>query len=130
VKKVKLNAESSVFHCFILPEIRIAPQTQHLLLNVDQTATFFCQTVGIDAFWTINDMTVFANGNSNLRGKGWRFNATLTPDTMFERNNIHNLTLQIPSHIEFNNTKIRCVSIIHDPAASDPVYLIIKGTCM
>jgi hypothetical protein len=120
---------SHLFHCFILAEIRIAPQTQHLLLNVDQTATFFCQAVGIDAFWTINDMTVFASGSSTLREKGWRFNETLILDNIFERNNIHNLTLQIPSHIEFNNTKIRCISAVHDPAASDPVYLIIKGTC-
>lgn len=74
-------------------------------------------------------MIVFAHGNSTLIEKGWRFNEILIPDTMFERKNIHNLTLQIPSRIEFNNTKIRCVSSVHDPAVSDPVYLIIKGTC-
>ena len=116
------------YHCFILyTEIRIAPQTQHLLLNVDRTATFFCQAVGIDAFWSINDATVLAHGNSDLINKGWRFNETLVPDTAYERDNIHNLTLQIPSNIEFNGTKIRCISSVHDPAYSDPVYLIIKG---
>ena len=74
-------------------------------------------------------MTVFANGNSALREKGWRFNETIILDTTLERNNVHNLTLQIPSRIEFNNTKIGCLGSVHDPAISDPVYLIIKGTC-
>lgn len=72
-------------------------------------------------------MTVFADGNSTLREMGWRFNQTLILDTTFERNNIHNLTLQIPSRIKFNNTKIRCLGSVHDPAISDTVYLIIKG---
>lgn len=115
-------------HYVILTEIRIPPQTQHLLLNVDQTATFFCQAVGIDAFWSIDNGIVPGHGNSTLKGKGWIFNETLILDTAIERRNIHNLTLHIPSNIEFNNTKIQCVSSVHDPAVSDPAYLIIKGT--
>ena len=73
-------------------------------------------------------MTVFADGTSTLREMGWKFNETLILDKTLERNNIHNLTLQIPSRIEFNNTKISCLGSVHDPAISDPVYLIIKGT--
>ena len=96
-------------------------------VNDDRMATFFCQTVGIDAFWSINDETVLAHGNSDLINRGWRFNETLIPDVLIEHNNICNLTLQIPSNIEFNNTKIYCISSVHDPAISDPVYLIIKG---
>ena len=120
--------QSHLFHYFILTEIRIPPQTQHLLLNVDQMATFFCQAVGIDAFWSIDDGIVPGHGSNTLIGKGWIFNETLILDTAIERKNIHNLTLHIPSNIEFNNTKIRCVSSVHDPAVSDPAYLIIKGT--
>ena len=73
-------------------------------------------------------MTVLASGTSTLREMGWRFNETIILDTTFERNNINNLTLQIPSSIEFNNTKISCLGSVHDPAISDPVYLIIKGS--
>ena len=73
-------------------------------------------------------MTVLASGTSTLKEMGWRFNEILIPDTTLERNNIHNLTLKIPSRIEFNNTKISCLGSVHDPAISDPVYLIIKGT--
>ena len=72
-------------------------------------------------------MVVFTNGNSTLREMGWRFNETIIVDTILERNNIHNLTLQIPSRIKFNNTKISCLGSVHDPAISDPAYLIIKG---
>ena len=108
-------------------EILIAPQTQHLLLGVDQTANFFCQAVGINAYWLIDGDTVPALGNNDWKGKGWMFNEIVDPDTTGERRNIHNMTLQIPSNTDFNNTRIQCLGVIHDPAVSDPVFLIIKG---
>lgn len=116
------------FNCFIFnfAEIRIAPQSQHLLLNFDHTATFFCQAVGNDAYWSINGRTVPSEGNSSLREQGWTFNETLVEDPGV-RHNIHNMTLRIPSKIEFNNTRILCIGVIHDPEYSVPAFLIIKG---
>lgn len=120
-----------LFHChnnLNLAEILIAPQTQHLLMGVDQTATFFCQAVGINAFWSINGETLPAHGNANWTRKGWTFHEIVDEDFFGERDNIHNMTLQIPSNIEFNNTQIVCIGVVHDPAFSDPAFLIIKGT--
>lgn len=105
-------------------EILVAPQTQHVLLNGEENATFFCQAVGANAFWLINNNTVVPEGNSELIGKGWIFNETLIQG---QQNNIHNLTLMVPPVADFNNTEIRCIGAIHDPAYSDTVFLIIKG---
>ena len=113
----------------LFAEITIAPQTQYLLQNVDQTATFFCQAVGINSFWIIDSHTVPADGNNNLTNKGWMFTEVVHEDTAFERDNIHNMTLQIPSRIEFNNTQVQCLATKQNADLSDPVFLIIKGTC-
>ena len=107
--------------------IVIAPETQHVLLNDNERAIFFCQAVGDIAYWSINDNTIDGLGNNELKGQGWIFSETFVADPHGQRNNIHNLTLQIPSVIGNNNTRIRCVAIQRSPAFSDTVLLIVKG---
>ena len=107
--------------------IFIPPETQKLLLNTNENATFFCQASGINVYWLINDAAVEGTGNADLKLIGWIFNETIDYDTDGERNNIHNLTLQIPSIIANNSTKVRCAAVIHNPELSDPAYLLIKG---
>ena len=109
-------------------EIRIAPQTQHLLLNVDRAAIFFCQAVGIDALWSVNGEIVPARGNLTLREMGWIFNKTVIPNTTIEHYNVHNMTLWIPADIQFNNTRIVCIGHIHSATFSKEALLLIKGT--
>ena len=75
----------------------------------------------------INGATVPAQGNNEWIGQGWSFEEIVVPDTTGERRNIHNMTLEMPSNVEFNSTRIQCIGVIHDPAFSDPVFLIIKG---
>ena len=110
-------------------EIVIAPETQHHLLNDNERATFFCQAVGDTAHWLINGNTIDGLGNDDLKGNGWIFNETFVADPHNQRNNVFNLTLEIPPAIGNNNTQIRCVATQHSLAFSDPVLLIIKGTC-
>ena len=111
----------------LFAEILIAPQTQHALLNAEERAMFFCQATGINVFWLINDETVVAEGDETRKGNGWIFNEIVDHNVERQSENVHNLTMEIPARMEYNNTKVRCVGVIHDPAVSDPVYLIMKS---
>ena len=119
----KLNLSIIVYTA----EIVIAPETQHHLLNDNERATFFCQAVGDTAYWLVNGNTVDGLGNDDLKGNGWIFSEIYIADPHNQRNNVFNLTLEIPPAIGNNNTEIRCVATQHSPAFSDPVLLIIKG---
>lgn len=91
-------------------------------------ATFFCQAMGVNAYWFINNKTVSAEGNGfEPQGREWIFNKAVDLDTHTNRQHIYNLTVKIPSDIANNNTDIKCVGVIHDPAYSAPAFLIIKG---
>ena len=90
-------------------------------------ATFFCRTSGVTAFWLVNGSTVDRRGNAELIQKGWIFNECADLDFVMERNNVFSLTLQIPTLPVFNNTEIRCVSIINSPMFSERAHLIIKS---
>ena len=88
-------------------------------------ATFFCQASGAAVFWSINNETVRPEGSQVLKMKGWVFEETL--DHLENRQNIHNLTMKIPSDISYNNTNIKCAGVIHGVAVSAPAFLIIRG---
>ena len=114
----------------ITTEILVAPQTQHLLLNSANQptmATFFCQASGVNSFWLINGTTVEGDGSRVLKQMGMNFIECIDLDFEFERNNVFSLTLQIPTVIAFNNTNIRCTSVINSPGVSGFAYLIIQG---
>ena len=111
------------------PVIQIAPATQNVLLieHEDQRATFFCQAAGVSSYWSINGTTVGAHGNGYFKSKGVMF--TSTPQHVESSVNVHNMTLIFPISVEFNNTEIRCVAVVHHAAWSEPVFLIIKSMC-
>ena len=106
--------------------ILVAPQTQQALLNSNERATFFCQASGVNVFWIINGETVLADGDETLMSKGWTFSEVIDHSVQRQTENVHNLTVEIPAVMEFNNTKVQCAGVIHDPAASAPAYLIMK----
>ena len=65
-------------------------------------------------------------GNQKLRNEGWIFEEMIHV-TLENRENVHNMTLKIPSDISYNNTNIKCIGGVHSGAFSDPAFLIIRG---
>lgn len=95
------------------------------MLGENENATFFCQASGAAVVWIVNNSTVLPEGNQTLKNKGWIFSETI--DYHDRRENVHNLTMKIPSDISYNNTNIKCAGGIHGVAFSDPAFLIIRG---
>ena len=105
--------------------IRIAPMEQYLLLIENQSAAFFCQAVGVTSYWSVNGTTVERHGNYDLKARGVLF--TSTEQHLTNPVKLFNMTISLPSSIEFNNTEIRCVAVIHQAAVSQPVSLVVNG---
>ena len=120
-------SELNIYLSLLFAEILIAPQTQHALLNAEERATFFCQATGANVYWSINGETVFAEGDAKHINQGWIFTEDVNHNVQRQSENVHNLTMEIPTTLANNNTRVQCVGVIHDPAFSDPAYLIVKS---
>ena len=92
-----------------------------------ENATFECHTTGvIEAHWDINEMPVslnFAATKQEYENQGVIFKE----DSNLE---YYNLTMIIPTSLDFNNTEITCVALSSDFSfiSSRKVHLIIFDT--
>lgn len=106
-------------------EIIRQPDTQYVLMG--ENATFECHTTGvIEAHWDINEMPVslnFAATKQEYENQGVIFKE----DSNLE---YYNLTMIIPTSLDFNNTEITCVALSSDFSfiSSRKVHLIIFDT--
>lgn len=106
-------------------EIIRQPDTQYVLMG--ENATFECHTTGvIEAHWDINEMPVslnFAATKQEYENQGVIFKE----DSNLE---YYNLTMIIPTSLDFNNTEITCVALSSGFSfiSSRKVHLIIFDT--
>ena len=106
-----------------------APSLLHTIIN--ESISFYCDAVGINAFWGINSSTVNDEGEPIWTEKGFTFDMNITYDPMGNEHFHHN-TLQVVSHMEHNNTVITCAVLdtSHVPLRSDTITIIIMGKFM
>ena len=116
----------------IEPSNIYAPPTYYTIQN--QSITFYCEAIGNNVFWLIDEETVPKEGNTQLMDKGFIFDFTdPEPDPMGDGHvYIFHNTLRLSTLIEHNNTAIHCLVLVgnHQPVVSNSVEILVRGEFM
>ena len=103
--------------------INVPPETQRVNLSNTDYATFYCQTTGLNSFWSIN-MEIYSIAN-RTETNGYIFGQVT--EYLLDGTIAHDLYLRILASADNNNTVVVCVSILDSPTFSAPAELIIQG---
>ena len=123
---IPLN-HSSAIYLSINSESFLAPSVHYTTRNV--TTTFYCDSVGTNAYWGINSSTVDDEGRVPYwTDMGFMFIKNVTYNQMGNEHVHHNILL-VPAYIEYNNTIITCAVIDedHQLTKSNPIKIIVIG---
>ena len=99
---------SSAIYLSIEMDSFYASPLLYILRNEEKR--FYCEAVGLFAFWGINSSTIHDDGAEPWNSTGFTFNKVVDHD-MTGTQNIHHNTLRIPALMDHNNTVIFCVVI-------------------
>ena len=105
---------------FVFTGINVAPVTQRVNLSDSNHATFYCRAMtNINTKWFIN--------GASFDSRNYSINAYLFSEVI-ERENIHDMYLEVPASVQNNLTRIQCAVIIdHEVLVSQPAILIVQG---
>ena len=102
-----------------------------LYISRNEETTFYCEAVGLSAFWGINSSTVDDDGAEPWNSMGFTFTKVVDHDnSMMGTQNIHHNTLGVPALMDRNNTIISCVVIDGNSqrhVQSSEVKIILMG---
>ena len=104
-----------------------APSKVYSIIN--ESTTFYCDAVGVNAFWQINESTVQDEGDIQWTDKGFIFEPNVKFNLVDNNRHIYHNTLSVPSQKELNSTIIGCFTINqqHQPVLSDEIEIIVMG---
>ena len=122
---IPLN-HSSAIYLSINSESFLAPSVHYTTRNV--TTTFYCDSVGTNAYWEINSSAVDGEGRVPWTDMGFMFVKNVIYDPMGNEHVHHNILL-VPAYREYNNTIITCAVLdrYHRLTKSNPIKIIVIG---
>ena len=105
-----------------LTEILEAPESQVVSQNLQGTVSFHCRVRGEQLEWTYNDELNNVGRNEELFSLGGDI------VTSSRVNDEINSTIKFPNTMQFNNTRVHCVSLNKSGTTpSDVALMIIAG---